>query len=227
MYSALEPQLRRTWPELLISWSRFVSGDVRDPMIGRDILMGALCGTVAYTVATAGYLIPHWLMNGPIPPMSHYFRWDGFLPGLADSASWLTWALSTTLSITFIMFIVLFLTRRRWVAIAAIVGFYTFLGFGPSPAGLPLGVALLTSISVAALALVSLVRFGMVGLVLFQLLFVTLANRPFIFNPQSIYFEVSIAGALVILAIVAYGFFVSLGGARFDLGRLLDGSPQG
>jgi hypothetical protein len=67
----------------------------------------------------------------------------------------------------------------------------------------------------------------MVGLVLFQLLFVTLANRPFIFNPQSIYFEVSIAGALVILAIVAYGFFVSLGGARFDLGRLLDGSPQG
>jgi hypothetical protein len=193
-------------------------------MIGRDILMGALCGTVAYAVSTAGYLIPHWLMNEPIPPISHYFKWEGFLPGLADSASWLTWALSTTLSITFIMFIVLFLTRRRWVAMAAIVGFYTFVGVG-GRGDFPLGLSLLMSVSVAVLALVSLVRFGIVGLVLFQLLFVTLANRPFIFNPQSIYFEVSIAGLFVILAIVGYGFVVSLGGARFDLGRLLEGSP--
>ena len=77
-----------------------------------------------------------------------------------------------------------------------------------------------------AAMVIALIRFGIVGLLVHQIFFVTLANRPFIFNPESIYFEASIAGLLVTLAIVAYGFFVSLGGARFDLGRLLEGTPQ-
>ena len=74
--------------------------------------------------------------------------------------------------------------------------------------------------------IIALIRFGIVGLLVYQLFFLTLANRPFIFNPESIYFEVSVAGLLVTLAIVGYGFFVSLGGARFDLGRLLEDPPQ-
>jgi serine/threonine-protein kinase len=225
MYSALEPQLRRTWPELLISWSRLVAGDVRDPMVGRDILMGALFASIAYAAATAAYLIPHWVLDEPIPPITHSFRWDGFLPGLANSLSYVPWAIATTLAVTFVVLILLFITRRRWIAAASIIGIYTIFGLGGLPANSPLWLDLLTAATVAVLLTASLVQFGILGLVVFQLFFVTLANNPFIFNPQSIYFEVSIAGLLVILAIVGYGFVVSLGGARFDLGRLLDPSP--
>ncbi len=226
MYSALEPQIRRMWPELLISWSRLVSGDVRDPMIGRDILMGALLGTAGWGVAVLQLFLPHWLTNAPPPPASHYFRWDGFLPGLADSLSWLPASLSAALTITFVLFIFLFLTRRKWIAVVCLSLLYGVGGGSGSTGELPLVVDLLLVLIVSSLMIIALIRFGIVGLLVYQLFFVTLANRPFILNPESIYFDVSVAGLMVTLAIVGYGFFVSLGGARFDLGRLLDGSPQ-
>lgn len=228
MYSALEPQIRRMWPELLISWSRLVAGDIRDPMIGRDILMGALLGTAAYAIATAHAFLPHWLLGSRIPPTSHIFRWDGFLPGLADSLSWLPGSLTATLIITFVIFILLFLTRRKWIAVvvfACIFSFGSGGGYG-NWGDLPLVLDALVLLLMTAAMVIALIRFGIVGLLVHQIFFVTLANRPFIFNPESIYFEASIAGLLVTLAIVAYGFFVSLGGARFDLGRLLEGTPQ-
>ena len=227
MYSALDPQIRRMWPELLISWSSLVAGDVRDPMIGRDILMGALLGTAAYAIGTLHAFLPHWLMGASTPPASHYFRWDGFLPGLADSLSLLPLALTGTLAITFIIFILLFITRRRWIALVVFACIYGFGGGGFGVWGdLPLVVELLVLVLMTGIMIIALIRFGIVGLLVYQLFYLTLANRPFIFNPESIYFEVSIAGLLVTLAIVAYGFVVSLGGARFDLGRLLEGSPK-
>ena len=38
-YLALEPLLRRLWPTLLVSWTRFMQGRWRDPLIGRDLLI--------------------------------------------------------------------------------------------------------------------------------------------------------------------------------------------
>jgi hypothetical protein len=40
VYVALEPYLRRLWPRVLVSWARLVTGRYRDPLIGRDIVIG-------------------------------------------------------------------------------------------------------------------------------------------------------------------------------------------
>ena len=58
-YVALEPYVRRLWPEVLISWSRVLAGRLRDPRVGRDLLIGCLFA-VAITipvrvVGDAGY----------------------------------------------------------------------------------------------------------------------------------------------------------------------------
>ena len=42
IYIALEPFLRRRWPHRIISWNRLLRGNLRDPLVGRDILIGAL-----------------------------------------------------------------------------------------------------------------------------------------------------------------------------------------
>ena len=55
LYMALEPFVRRRWPNLIISWSRLVAGDFRDPMVGRDILIGGMlgfCHTLAIYLVT-------------------------------------------------------------------------------------------------------------------------------------------------------------------------------
>ena len=43
-YVALEPYLRRFWPQCIISWTRLIGGRLRDPLIGRHLLIGALVG---------------------------------------------------------------------------------------------------------------------------------------------------------------------------------------
>lgn len=45
LYVAIEPFIRQTWPQSLISWTRLLSGEVRDGLVGRDLLMGCLMGT--------------------------------------------------------------------------------------------------------------------------------------------------------------------------------------
>ena len=44
-YVALEPYVRRFWPDSLLGWSRIVAGHVRDPRVGRDVLTGVVFGT--------------------------------------------------------------------------------------------------------------------------------------------------------------------------------------
>ena len=46
LYLALEPWVRRRWPHAIISWSRLLSGQLRDPLVGRDILFGVMLGVV-------------------------------------------------------------------------------------------------------------------------------------------------------------------------------------
>jgi len=45
IYLALEPLVRRFWPDLTASWVRLVYGRVRDPLVGHHLLVGTLVGT--------------------------------------------------------------------------------------------------------------------------------------------------------------------------------------
>ena len=44
LYMALEPFARRRWPHVLISWKRLLAGKLRDPLVGRDVLLGSAMG---------------------------------------------------------------------------------------------------------------------------------------------------------------------------------------
>jgi serine/threonine-protein kinase len=61
LYVALEPFVRRVSPERLVSWTRLLAGDVRDPMVARDVLVG-----VGIAFATLGLaLLPLTLLARP------------------------------------------------------------------------------------------------------------------------------------------------------------------
>jgi len=45
-YLAIEPYVRRNWPNTLISWTSAISGRIRDPIVGRDVLVGMLAAAV-------------------------------------------------------------------------------------------------------------------------------------------------------------------------------------
>jgi serine/threonine-protein kinase len=58
MYLALEPYVRRTWPRILITWSRLVGGDVRDPLVGRDLILGSVAGLFIALAGPAQVMLP-------------------------------------------------------------------------------------------------------------------------------------------------------------------------
>jgi serine/threonine-protein kinase len=66
LYIALEPHMRRVWPETMIGWSRLLAGNVRDPLVD------ATCSS-----ACSSRLAMHWY--------SDFIRWCGV--GRADRRS--------------------------------------------------------------------------------------------------------------------------------------------
>ena len=49
-YTAIEPLVRRRWPDLIISSTRLLAGRVADPLVGRDILVGSVAGIASIGV---------------------------------------------------------------------------------------------------------------------------------------------------------------------------------
>lgn len=43
-YAALEPPVRRRWPLRLVGWTRLLGRRLRDPLVGREVLVGTLAG---------------------------------------------------------------------------------------------------------------------------------------------------------------------------------------
>ncbi|MGC1417879.1 MAG: serine/threonine-protein kinase [Candidatus Acidiferrum sp.] len=68
LYLALEPLVRRRAPETLISWSRLLAGQFRDPLVGRDLLIGVVYGVllVLYEISD-NFILPLFGKFPPIP----------------------------------------------------------------------------------------------------------------------------------------------------------------
>ncbi len=60
-YVSFEPFVRRKWPQTLISWSRLLAGGFRDPLVGRDVLIGSGIGLALALIQGVGTLSYGWL----------------------------------------------------------------------------------------------------------------------------------------------------------------------
>jgi predicted Ser/Thr protein kinase len=72
LYLALEPHARRLHPRLLVSWARLLRGRIRDPLVGRDVLLGVAFSILVILFWGQLYVvIPHALDQsappGPLP----------------------------------------------------------------------------------------------------------------------------------------------------------------
>lgn len=57
IYIAIEPYVRRKWPQILISSARLLVGRFTDPMVGRDVLLGAAAAAIAILVWQATHVV--------------------------------------------------------------------------------------------------------------------------------------------------------------------------
>jgi serine/threonine-protein kinase len=64
LYVAIEPYVRRKWPQVLISWTRLLSGEWRDPLVARDMLVGVAFGIILACAGTYMQSLPSRLLFG-------------------------------------------------------------------------------------------------------------------------------------------------------------------
>ena len=111
LYLAIEPYVRRRWPDSLISWTRLLSGRFRDSLIASHILAGFLLFTVTSLMINTANIF------AAVPPqMEQVFTMNSaasFSAGLLNRA-----ASSLLIATTWLLLTVLFrvILRRMWIA---------------------------------------------------------------------------------------------------------------
>ena len=119
LYLALEPYGRRFWPDGLLGWTRLFTGHVRDPRIGREILIGAALGGTLILADVFRALAPYLIGRPPGPPAL-----DGDVTALGGLGSMaLVWSgqfygsIQTALIITMTFVALRLVVRRTWLAV--------------------------------------------------------------------------------------------------------------
>jgi hypothetical protein len=64
-FIALEPYVRRRWPQVLIAWARLAAGNWRDPLVARDVLIGVMVGAALQATAVLELAATRGLVFGP------------------------------------------------------------------------------------------------------------------------------------------------------------------
>ena len=102
IYLGLEPWVRRTSPMVLVGWSRVVSGRIRDPLVGRDVLIGVACGAVAAFLNVLPYIASRWAGVTELEPFSsNGGALEGVRPFLRDVAQGFNGGLQSALIMVF------------------------------------------------------------------------------------------------------------------------------
>jgi serine/threonine-protein kinase len=209
LYMAIEPWVRRQWPKAIISWSRLLAGNWRDPVVGRDILLGVALGVIWILVFQLRY-IPIMHMGGS-PGIGST---DALLGGRAALGAWLRqWpqSIQSTLMFFLLLLGLRAILRKEWIA--AIV----FIAIFAVPRGLDSSyrmIELPTQVLVYAIAVLIVIRFGLVPLAIAIFTINMTGGIPFSADLSAWYMTTSILALLSLLVIAGWGFYHSLGGQK-------------
>ncbi len=119
LYMAIEPLARRRWPERIVSWSRLLTGRLRDPLVGRDILFGTLVGAVTAMLIRGASLIPGWLgLAPPVPNAAGLGAIGGLGIALGVLAEVQVIGLFNAVFFLFFPLLLFIVVRKLWLAIA-------------------------------------------------------------------------------------------------------------
>lgn len=212
-YVALEPFLRRRWSELLISWSRLLAGDFRDPLVGRDILVGALLGLGSVAADYLTVLVPRWSGIAAAPRMA----WNPeALTGVGGMAVNFFHVSAETvffaILLSFLLLLLLTILRKKWLAMAAmwLIIFLTDADFGSSQPWIFWLDLLLT----ATLITLAAARFGLLALYSFFVFASLSSGFPITLDFSSWYAGSTLFVSVVLMGLAAYGFHTSLAGQK-------------
>ena len=213
-YLAIEPYVRRHWPETLRAWSRVLDGRLRDPMVGRHILIGAVAGIGIS-------LLQHSFMLFPLFGVAEPRMFPGDLEAVASLnlrlAQWfniIQQSLFIPVTILLLVLLSRLIFRRPWLAYVVLAVVQAFLSQTQGVlADATLAARLLslgTGVLFTTVVILVLTRFGLFAL-LVCINFSYWNAVALTTNTSSWIFPSSVVTIAVFAAVAIYGFWTSLG----------------
>ncbi len=207
LYLALEPVVRARWPHSIVTWSRALAGQFRDPQLGAHILWGCGIGVLVAVI----FAIPAALSfsNGIAPFNTSMDIGIGVRYWIGAAAGNAAGALTNGMLIIFLIFGVRQIVRKDWIA-AVVVGIILTLRQVTGSDGdfvFVASVMLATYFSLVWLVM----RVGMVAVAVAVFVANTLLNNPATLDPQIWYAAPAYLRLVMIAAIATFGFVQSRG----------------
>jgi hypothetical protein len=128
IYLALEPLVRRHWPQVLVSWTNLLTGRAADPVVGRDVLIGVALGVWwaivfrALALALTGDYVLAFVSDLGAANVFQGLR--STAGGVLNEAPY---AIRNVLLDFFILFVMRVVLCRGWLAAAGFTVFFTLL----------------------------------------------------------------------------------------------------
>jgi hypothetical protein len=217
LYIALEPYVRRNWPQTIISWTRLVSGKVRDPLVGRDIVSGVLLGMSWVLILEIGNLF--YIRLGGALQLGSADLVGGFREAIGYYFNVATNSIQGALAFFLLLALIKFFARNQWLALAIFV----VIELTPRLLGsehLVLDFVVWTLVyGIAALAVV---RFGLIALGIGVFLADVLLNVPYSLDFSNWYAAHNLLIVFSFFAIGLWGFYLSLGGKKLLKAEFFD-----
>lgn len=212
LYIALEPYIRRYWPYRIISWSRLLAGGLRDPLVGRDLLLGAFLGTASTLVGAYIYLALKMFGFPPDKPPSLAL---GALRGGARGVAGQIIAMQKEvigdpLYVLVVLLLLFVILHKEWLACISAWMMFTF-GAAKLFEVQQVTSWLVVGVVVGAYILV-LARFGLLAAMVFQFYNFLLLNCPITSDLFTWYAGGTVLALLVAAGVALYGFYISLAG---------------
>ncbi len=218
LYVALEPFVRKRWPQRIISWSRLLAGGYRDPLVGRDILIGAVFGVGMILLGLLSSIGLRWIGKPTVltaNPGSYEIGAHLFIGKFLSQMN--AGIFLPFFSLFLLLLFVLVLRRERlafgllWVLLAIVNVLVTNVNVLMAP---------LAALS-AFLAVFVLYRYGLLAAVaafFFAHLWVFYAMTT---ELSAWYATDFLMGLTICVALAVFGFYTSLAGQSLFGGKLL------
>ena len=215
LYLSLEPYVRRHWPQTLVSWTRLLMGQLRDPLVGRDVLFGVILADVWLLIFQTGHAL--MIRQGESPELHST---DYLMGGRAALGAWLLnipTCVQGTLLFFFLLFVLKVLLRKEWLAAIVFVALWVTLKTLGSDYPWIDGSTWALLYGVAAIVVL---RFGFVALAVGLFATDMLLNVPLTLDFSVWYASASLLPLFSLVALAVWGFYNALAGQKLWQGDL-------
>ena len=193
-----------------MGWSRLLAGRLRDPLVGRDLLVGGLAGVAFALLINLATVAPAWFNQ---PTGTPRFQVISSLGSLRHLVYFILWSPYPAVTIGFGTLLMLYLDRiifrSYWLALVLVSAPLYFLF------GVITGSDELWSLSVALFTvgyMVVVLRAGLLTAVTSMYVFLVVIGTPLTSDLSSWYAERTLTSMTLLVALLGYGFWFSLGG---------------